>query len=191
MSEPDPQAWEENTTGRERVRMVVEVLEEPATVTEISNEADVAWETADSELDRMMAENLVDEYQVDGQTKYGPNMVHQFLNQILDLIKENDREELEKQLVEYQERLEALQAEHEAGRASLFREQLTEEDRTAEEMREIRSIVSTWDALETEIRFTKQALNLYDDVSRLSGSGSGEDRSVLSPDHGNLPCWAG
>lgn len=170
MSEPNPEAWEENTTGRERVRMVVELLEEPATVTEISDEADVAWDTADSELDRMMAENLVDEYDVDGQTKYGPNLVHQYLNQILDLIEEKDREELEIQLVEYQERLESLQEEFAAGSASEFRERLTEEDCTAEEMREIRNIVSTWEALETEIRLTKQALNFYDDVSRLSGS---------------------
>lgn len=170
MSEPTPDAWEENTTGRERVRMVVELLEEPATVTEISDEADVAWDTADSELDRMMAENLVDEYEVDGQTKYGPNLVHQFLNQILDLIKEKDREELEMQLVEHQERLESLQEEFGVGSASEFRERLTDEDRTAEEMREIRNIVSTWEALETEIRLTKQALNFYDDVSRLSGS---------------------
>lgn len=170
MSEPNPEAWEENTTGRERVRMVVELLEEPATVTEISDEADVAWDTADSELDRMMAENLVDEYDVDGQTKYGPNLVHQYLNQILDLIEEKDREELEIQLVEYQERLESLQEEFDAGSASEFRERLTEEDCTAEEMREIRNIVSTWEALETEIRLTKQALNFYDDVSRLSGS---------------------
>lgn len=72
--------------------------------------------------------------------------------------------------MEHQERLESLQEEFDAGRASEFRERLTEEDCTAEEMREIRNIVSTWEALETEIRLTKQALNVYDDVSRLSGS---------------------
>lgn len=170
MSQPNPEAWEENTTGRERVRMVVELIEEPKTVTEIADEADVAWDTADSELDRMMIENLVDEYELDGQTKYGPNVVRQFLNQVLDLIRGNDREELETQLVEYQERLESFQEEYGAGSASEFRELLTEEDRTAEEMREIRNIASTWEALETEIRLTKQALNFYDDVSRLSGS---------------------
>jgi predicted transcriptional regulator len=176
MSQPNSEAWKENATGRERVRMVVELLEEPSTVTEIADEADVAWDTADSELDRMMTENLVDEYEVDGRTKYGPNMVRQFLDQVLDLIKENDREELETQLVEYQERLESLQEEYDAGSASEFRELLTEEDTTAEEMREIRNIASTWEALETEIRLTKQALNFYDDVSRLSGPDDDDPR---------------
>jgi len=157
--------------------MVVELLEEPATVTAIADEADVAWDTADSELERMMAENLINEYEDDGQTKYGPNLVRQFLDQVLDLIRENDREELEIQLVEYQERLESLQKEYNVGSVSEFRERLTEEDRTAEEMREIRNIASTWDALETEIRLTKHALNFYEDVSRLSGSR--DDRGVM------------
>lgn len=178
MSEPDSEAWKENTTGRERVRMVVEVLEEPATVTAIADEADVAWETANSELERLMAENLINEYEDDGQTKYGPNLLRQFLDQVLDLIRQNDREELENQLIGYQERLESLQAEYDAGSASEFRERLTEEDRTAEEMREIRDTASTWDALETEIRLTKHALHFYEDVSRLSSVG--DDRSGMT-----------
>jgi nitrate reductase alpha subunit len=178
MKEPDPDAWGENTTGRERVQLVVELLEEHATVTAIAEEADVAWDTAHSELERMMAENLVDEYYIDGQTKYGPDPVRQFVDQILDLIRENERAELETQLLEHQERLEALQDEHGAETASDFRERLTAEDRTAAEMREIRNIASTWEALETEIRLTKQALNFYSDVSRLSGSGDG--RSPVS-----------
>lgn len=178
MSDPDPEAWEENTTGRERVRMVVELLEEPATITEIADEADVAWDTADSELERMMAENLIKQYADEGQTKYGPNLVRQFIDQILDLIEENDREELEAQLVEYQERVESLQEEYGAGSVSQFRERLTEENRTAEDMREIRNIASTWEALETEIRLTKHALNFYEDISHLSGLG--DDQSVLT-----------
>ena len=178
MSEPDPEVWEENTTGRERVRMVVEVLEEPATVTAIADEADVAWETANSELERLMTENLINEYEDDGQTKYGPNLVRQFLDQVLDLIRENDREELENQLVEYQERVETLQEEYDAGSAREFRERLTEADRTAEEMREIRNTASTWEALETEIRLTKHALHFYEDVSRLSSVG--DDRSGMA-----------
>ncbi len=175
MSDPDPEAWKENTTGRERVRIVVELLEEPATVTEIADEADVAWGTADSELERMMAANLVDRYEDEGQTKYGPNLVRQFLDQVLDLIEENDRKELERQLVTYQERLESLQEEYDATSVSEFRERLTEEDRTAAEMREIGNVASTWEALETETRLRKHALNFYEDISRLSGFGDDQN----------------
>jgi hypothetical protein len=142
-------------------------------VTAIAEQADVAWDTADSELERMMAENLVEEYETDGQTKYGPDPVRQFVDQILDLVRENERAELETQLVEYQERLESLQNDHEAETASDFRERLTAEDRTAAEMRDIRNITSTWEALETEVRLRKHALNFYSDVTRLSGSDDG------------------
>jgi len=178
MSQPNSDAWKETTTGRERVRMVVESLEAPHTVTEIATEADVAWDTADSELGRMMAANLVDDYEVDGQTKYGPNLVRQFLRQVLDLIAENDREVLERQLVTYQDRLESLRSEHEARSAREFRERLAGDNQTAEEMREIRNVASTWEAIETEIRLRKQALNFYDDVTRLSGSA--DDRGQMT-----------
>lgn len=170
MSEPDPDTWTDDITGRERVRMVVEVLDEPATVTDIAEEADVAWDTADSELDRMLAANRLTERTDDGRTTYGPDPVRQFFDQLLDLITENDRDELETRLVEYQQRRESLQAEHDAERVGEFRDRLTDEDRTAEEMRDIRNIASTWEALETEIRLTKDALYLYEHVSGLAGT---------------------
>lgn len=170
MTEPDPEAWKASTSGRERVRMVVETLEEPASVSAIADEADVAWATARSELERLLAENQVEAS--DDGSKYGPNPVRQFLDQVVELIEANDRDELEEQLIDYQSRLESLQAEHGAGDAAEFRERLTGE-RSAAEMREIRDVASTWGALETERRLVEQALNFYDDVTRLSGDDRG------------------
>lgn len=170
MTEPDPEAWKARTSGRERVRMVVETLSEPATVSAVADEADVAWATANSELDRLLDENQVEAYE-DG-SKYGPNLVRQFIDQVVALIDEHDRDELEAQLVDYQSRIESLQEEHDAGSAAEFRERLTDEVGAAE-MREIRNAAATWEALETERRLVKQALNFYDDVSRLSGDEPG------------------
>jgi len=168
MTEPDPEAWKATTSGRERVRMVVETLEEPASVSAIADEADVAWATANSELERLLEENQVEAH--DGA--YGPNFVRQFLDQVVELIDSHDRDELEEELIDYQSRLESLQAEYEAGDATAFRERLTDEG-SAAEMREVRSVASTWEALETERRLVEQALNFYDDVTRLSGDGRG------------------
>lgn len=172
MTKPDPEAWTETTSGRERVRTVVDTLDEPATVTEIAEQADVAWATADSELDRLVAENRVREIDSEGRTKYVPNPVQQFLDQILELIERNDRDELEARLVDYQSQLESLQDEHGTDTASEFRERLTAEDRSAEELQEIRNIATTWEALETERRLVKHALQLYDDVTHFSDSSS-------------------
>lgn len=175
MSDPDAEAWKDATSGRERVRAVVEILEEPASVSEIAERADVAWATADSELERLVAENRATERDVDGSRKYAPNPVQQFLDQVLALIEEHDRDELERRLVDHQSRLESLREEHDAPSASEFRERLAAEDPSAAEMREIRTVASTWEALETERRLLKQALNFYDDVTRLSETGQRGD----------------
>lgn len=178
MTDPDPEAWTETTSGRERVRVVVELLDEPATVSEIAEQADVAWGTADTELDRLVAENQVREHDVDGQTKYAPNPVQQFLDQILDLIEEYERDALEEQLVDYQSQLEALQDEHDADTATDLRERLTTADQSAAAMRELRNVAATWDALETERRLVKHALRLYDDVTHFSDAS--DDNTVAS-----------
>lgn len=177
MPTPNPEVWNEQTSGRERVRAVVETLAEPVSVSEIADQADVAWATADSELDRLLAENQVREHGSNGQTKYTPDPVQQFLDQILELIEENSRDELESQLVDYQSQLESLQADHDANTASDFRERLMTDDRSAAELREIRNITATWEALETERRLTKQALNLYEDVVRFADADS--DSGIL------------
>lgn len=173
MTGPDSDAWKARTSGRERVQMVVEMLEEPASVTAIADQADVAWGTAKSELERLERENRIQEHQLDGQTRYGPNPVRQFLDQVLELIAEHDRGELEAQLVEYQSRIEGLQDEHGVRGSTEVREQLTADDLEAAEMREIRNVASTWEALETERRLVKQALSFYDDVTHLSDSDAG------------------
>lgn len=177
MPGPDPEAWTETTSARERVRIVVETLGDPATVTEIADEAHVAWATADSELDRLVADNRVREVDADGSTKYAPNPVRQLLDQILGLIEDNDRDELEARLVDHQARLESLRDEHDAETAAELRERLTGDEQSAEELREIRNAVATWDAVETERRLVEHALQLYDDVARVSGS-DGDDRLV-------------
>ncbi|WP_449289223.1 DUF7342 family protein [Natrarchaeobius chitinivorans] len=162
-----PGSWKEKTSGRERVRMVVDTLNDPATINTIAEQAEVAWETADSEVERLQTENKVRERD-DGL--YEPNPVQQFLDQILQLIEDHSKSELESQLQEYQEQVEDLSAEYGVTSAQELREQLTNDDVSAEEMREIRNVSDTWAALELEIRLLKNALQLYDDLSQLSQS---------------------
>ena len=159
--------WKEQTSGRERVRMVVDTLDEPATINKIAETADVAWETADNEVKRLTAENKVRE-RADG--RYEPNPVQQFLDQILHLIEDHSKPELESQLEEYQEQVEDLETEYGVTSAQEMREQLTNDSVSAAEMREIRNVSDTWGALELEIRLLKNALQLYDDLAQLSQS---------------------
>ncbi|MDJ1434603.1 ArsR family transcriptional regulator [Halostagnicola sp. A-GB9-2] len=147
--------------------MVVDTLNEPTTINNIAEQAEVAWETADSEVKRLQTENKVRERD-DGL--YEPNPVQQFLDQILQLIEDHSKSELESQLQEYQEQVENLSEEYGVPSVKELREQLTNDDVSAAEMQEIRNVSDTWEALELEIRLLKNALQLYDDLSQLSQS---------------------
>lgn len=179
MTDPDTERWKAEFSGRERVRMVVETLDEPATVTEIADRADVAWGTADSEIDRLLAERKVRKHTADGRTMYAPNPVQMLFEELEALIHENSRDALEADLAEYQSRIESLQTEYEVETLSELRDTLVSEDLSAAELRDVRNAASTWDALETEIRLRKHALQLYDDVTRLSES-DGDERLAAS-----------
>ena len=172
MNNPNREAWKDRYSGRERVRMVVETLDEPATVSDIAEEADVAWGTADSELEALVAGNKAEEHTGDGQTRYAPNPVQTLIEEVLDLISENSRDELESTLVEHTAQVESLAEKYEVETASELRNKLVEEDLTTAEMRAIRNAASTWEALETETRLLKHALQLYTDVTQLSDSDS-------------------
>ncbi|WP_449405105.1 DUF7342 family protein, partial [Halopiger aswanensis] len=60
-------------SGRERVRHVVELLDEPAPVQEIADRADVARTTADDELQRLQSDDWVRETTIDGTKAYDLN----------------------------------------------------------------------------------------------------------------------
>lgn len=178
MSEPDEEAWKTQYSGRERVRIVIELLDEPETVTAIADRADVAWATADSELETLVAENKAEEHTIDGQTKYAPDPVQILIEEVLDLISENSRDELESTLVEHTAQIESLREEYEVETLSELRNKLVEDGLTTEKMRTIRNAASTWEALETEIRLLKHALQLYTDVTQLSDSDGDEGLAI-------------
>lgn len=178
MSEPDEEAWKTQYSGRERVRIVIELLDEPETVTAIADRSDVAWATADSELETLVAENKAEEHTIDGQTKYAPDPVQILIEEVLDLISENSRDELESTLVEHTAQIESLREEYEVETLSELRNKLVEDDLTTEKMRTIRNAASTWEALETEIRLLKHALQLYTDVTQLSDSDGDEGLAI-------------
>lgn len=158
-------AWKSKTTGRERVQMVVETLDEPASVNLIKDKASVAWGTAKKELDRLEEEGRVHTVDEEGERRYVQNPVWLLFDEIVSLINEYSRDELEYLLIQHQSELEDLQEEHDAERATEFRSQIGAEELEAEEMRDIRNIASTWEALETERRLIRHALALYEDVS--------------------------
>ena len=168
MAEPNSGSWTDSTSGRERVRHVVELLDEPTPVKEIADRADVSRATADDELQRLESDDWVTETTVDGTKAYDLNPVRMLFDEVTDLIEAHSRDELERQLTELTEEQEELATEYGAGSLDEFRERLAEKELSAKELREHRNVIATWEALNTEIGLVKHALHLYDDVVELS-----------------------
>lgn len=168
MAEPDSGSWTETLSGRERVRHVVELLEDPTPVQEIADRADVSRATADDELERLQSDDWVTETTVDGTKAYDLNPVRMLFDEVTDLIAEYSREELERQLTELKEEQEELAAEYDASSLDEFRDQLVDDALSAEELRERRNVIATWEAINTELGLVKHALQLYEDVMELS-----------------------
>jgi transposase len=168
MADSNSGSWTENMSGRERVRHVVELLDEPTPVQEIANRADVSRATADDELQRLRSDDWVTETTVNGTKAYDLNPVRMLFDEVTDLIETHSRDELESRLTELKEEQEELATEYDIGSLDEFREGLADEGLSAEELRERRNVIATWEAVNTDIRLVKHALQLYDDVVELS-----------------------
>ena len=168
MAEPKSESWKNNKSGRERVRHVVELLNEPTPVQEIADQADVSRATADDELQRLQSDDWVTETTVDGAKAYDLNPVRMLFDEVTDLIDAHSRDELESQLTELTEEREALATEYDVSSLDEFRELLADEALSSEELRERRNVIATWEAINTELGLVKHALRLYDDVIELS-----------------------
>lgn len=168
MAESDQRSWTEGTSGRERVRHVVELLDEPTPVQEIADRAEVSRATADDELERLQSDDWVTETTIDGTKAYDLNPVRMLFDEVTDLIEEYTRNELEGQLTELKAEQEELADEYDVNSLTEFREQLVEDELSAEDLRERRNVIATWEAINTELGLVKHALQLYDDVVELS-----------------------
>jgi len=155
-------------SGRERIRHVIELLEEPTPMQEIADRAEVSRATADDELQRLKSDDWVTETTVDGTKAYDLNPVRMLFDEVTDLIEEHSRDELEGQLTELKEEQEELAAEYDVSSLDEFREQLIDDELSAEELRERRNVIATWEAINMELRLVKHALQLYGDVVELS-----------------------
>ncbi|ADJ13936.1 hypothetical protein C497_16607 [Halalkalicoccus jeotgali B3] len=155
-------------SGRERVRHVVELLEEPTPVQEIADRADVSRTTADDELQRLASDDWVTETTIDGTKAYDLNPVRMLFDEVTDLIEAHSRDELESQLAELTKEQDQLATEFNVESLTEFREQFAAEEFSAEELRERRNVIATWESLNTERGLVKHALQLYDDVVELS-----------------------
>ncbi|PCR89666.1 DUF7342 family protein [Natrinema ejinorense] len=149
----DLRAWTEEMTAHERVRAVVELLDEPTTVEEVAERADVSCEEVDSELGRLQNEALVRFEEVDGEPHVRPDVSNLFREDIERLVDNHDRGELESELQAMLGEREELRDVYDVDSASDL----------PDDKQEMQNVASTWEALEADIRLYQYALRRYED----------------------------
>lgn len=179
MPTSNQKSWKERMSGRERVRHVVELLDGPTTVQEIADRAGVSRTTADDELGHLESDDWVTETTVDGKKAYDLNPVRMLFDEVTNLIEAHSRDELESQLTKLTQEREDLAAEYDVSSLTEFRERLVEEELSAEELRERRNVIATWETINTELGLVKHALQLYDDVLELSSPRTDPSSTVV------------
>lgn len=148
----------ETITARERVRAVVELLDERASIEYIAERADTSLSTADRELGQLQSEGPVDFVEVDDKVQVQADPERLLADEIQRLIEDHSREELEAELQAMLDEEDTLQDEFDASSSADLRRWLAREEASAEEVREIRNAVSTWRALEADIRLYRHML---------------------------------
>lgn len=166
------ESWNEDLSGRERIRRVVETLTGPTSVQNIADQANVSRATAADELQRLERDDWVVERTVNGLKGYDLNPVRLLFDEVTDLIANNSREELEEQFAELTAEIEDLATDYDVDTLEEFRDRFADETVHSAELRERRNVIETWEALETELDLVKHALQLYDDVVDLRSTGS-------------------
>ncbi|ADD03852.2 uncharacterized protein Nmag_0260 [Natrialba magadii ATCC 43099] len=136
MSKPDSEAWVETMTARERVRAVVELLEEPTSADVIAGRANVSPDVAVRELERLD----VAESAGDGKWVLDRDQLRD--EEVRHLIETHDYEDLKDDLQEMQNE----------------RESLREEINDVDDDREETNMRSSLAALESDIQLYQEVL---------------------------------
>jgi biotin operon repressor len=179
MTDGDAGSWTATTSGRERIRAVVETLDGPTTVQEIADEADVSRTTADDELTQLAANGRVREVLADGKKGYDLDPTALFFDELRTLIDEQSRSELEAKLERLERERENVRTEFGVESVSALRAEVAEDESlSATEIRELRNAATTLETLDAESSLVRHALRLYDDVSDLRADGTDRSRST-------------
>lgn len=159
-----PASWNETASARERVRAVAETLGEPRSTNWISEQAEAAWSTTNSELADLVEQGRLRRVETGGSTLYQPDSTRRLFDEIRDLIEDHGRAELRQELTDVAEEIETWQASYGVETWEALEATLADGDHSSSELRERRDVVEFWQENERDRRLIRHALALYRDV---------------------------
>ena len=177
MSEKQP-AWPAGMDAAERVRHVALTRTTPRNAGWIATEADVSCDTAVKYLSRMAEQGDLDVVETTEGTRYKPDPVTQFLDEVRDLAETHSQEELTAELRNIADEIDRWKREFDVASLSELRQSVGDDDLSAEQRRERLYVVEEWE-YDVEMREAiRLAIGLTESLTEL---GAGKD-SEYAPD---------
>lgn len=176
------ESWKDDLGARERVRTVATGLSEPQSVNWVRREADVSWETAKDELDRLVSHDQLrrvypaTDGESTGNPRYCPDFKTQYLSRIRELTTEHDRVELREEIAAIQDEIGRWKTEFGVESRAELESSLTDEAHSGDEVRRRNRVLRQWEHNEETKTLLEHALALYDDLADLD-----TDSSATSP----------
>ncbi len=175
-------SWKDELSARDRIREVATTVSRPRSVNWVRQEADVSWQTAKDELDRLVEHDQLrrvfpdDRKESAEDPRYVPDYKTQYLSRIRELTDDYTREELREEIAAIQDEIHGWKAEFDVESRRELESTLTDEDLLGDEVRERNRVLRRWERNEETKTLLQHGLDLYDDLADLE-----TDSSATSP----------
>ena len=162
------EAWKEHTTAFDRVRSIVEALDQPRTAQYIAEEAAVSETTANNHLTRLAEMNVIRSIAGEDATRYEPDPLYARFRALRELITNHDHEQLLELRADLQQQIEGAKAQHGVDSPTELRTRATETE-TATETMELIETASDWELSSYQLSIVDDAIDNYSEYAAIDG----------------------
>ena len=158
--------WTEDMTARDRIEAVALTLGQPQSVNWIKQQAEVgSWETTKSHLDHLVEMGALTTVDTNGDSRYVPDPMRAYLDNIRDLVAKNTKDELRDELEAIATEIDDWKREYSVDSLEELDASLGDGELSPEEVRDRRRVISYWEENQQYQRLFTHALQLYDDLT--------------------------
>jgi len=160
------EAWTDHTTAFDRVRSIVEGLDQPRTAQYIADAAAVSETTAHNHLTRLAEMNVIRTVAGEDATRYEPDPLYARFRTLRRLIADHNHEELLELKADLQAQIEDAKQQHGVESPTALREQATAADTAAETMDCIEA-ASDWALTRYHLSIVDDAIDNYTEYAAI------------------------
>ena len=155
----------DHTEKLDRIREVAMTVSEPRNAGEIAAAAGVSRNTAEKYLRQLVAARTLATVEVGRETRYRPDPVTQYLDQVRDLVEDHSKAELTAELAAMCDEMDAWASEYGVDAPDALRASVGDGGRSAAARERRVRDAEDWAYYRERVRLVQQALDLYDSLS--------------------------